>query len=326
MRVRWKWSVAPAAPIALAFLAVDSVFFVANLLKIFQGGIVPLLIGAVLFTVMITWHRGIELVREGLRPFGERSGEVLRRLRSGELLRPTGSVVFLSHSESEVPPAMARYIEQFRSLPEKVVVLSVAFEEQARISPDERVGVRAVLKNIWLVSVRFGFVEIPSLSSAMIAAKDKGCGVDLDRALHRQQGRDRPERGPASSIFQNVGVASHAVRLHVPQRRPRLGPLRPTARRSRRDRQASRGLIGCRPETLPDTVVFRAPCLCRPYTPRKFDGTRGLLPPLFVQNAAWGDILAASLVPIVLILPESGSNVTRSELTRVAAAARCVGV
>ncbi len=184
MRVRWNWSVALAAPIALAFLLVDLVFFVANLLKIFQGGIVPLLIGASLFTVMITWHRGIQLVRGGLKPFAAQSGDVLSQLRNGELLRPPGAVVFLSRSESEVPPVMARHVSQFRSLPEKVVVLSVGFEEQARIPPDERVRVRTVLENFWQVNVRFGFVEIPSLSSAMIAAKDKGCFVDLDTVLY----------------------------------------------------------------------------------------------------------------------------------------------
>ena len=183
MRVRWKWSVALAAPIALAFLVVDLAFFAANLLKIFQGGIVPLLIGGALFIVMITWHRGIELVRDGLRPFGERSAEVLRRLEHEELLRTPGSVVFLSRPGSEAA-AMARHVVQFQSLPEQVVLLSVGFEEQARIPADERLSVRTLAKHVWLVSVRFGFVEIPSLSSAMIGAKGKGCCVDLDTVLY----------------------------------------------------------------------------------------------------------------------------------------------
>ena len=200
MRVRWKWNAGAAALVAAFFLAIDLSFFIANLLKIFAGGFVPLAIGFALFTIMITWHRGIELVREGLKPFGERSDEVLRQIKGRELPRTPGSIVFLSRAETEVPPIMARHAAEFQSLPEKIVVLSVNFLEQPRVSPEERVQVRALDTDVWLVRVRFGFVEIPNLSAALLDAENQGCGIELDRIFY-MVGRDEVVPGKESKML-----------------------------------------------------------------------------------------------------------------------------
>ena len=206
MRVRWRWSVMIAAPIALFFLLVDVSFFGANLLKIIQGGYVPLAIGVALFTIMLVWHRGIGLVRDGLAPLGERAEEVLAKLRNNEISRPPGSVVFLSRSESVVPPLMARHIADFHSLPEKVVVLSVRFTEDARVPDGDRIKTRAVMDGIWQVTVSFGFVEVPNLSQALANAKELGCDIDLDQVLFLA-GKDDivpHEKRPNMPLWQRV--------------------------------------------------------------------------------------------------------------------------
>ena len=206
MRERWRWGAVPAAVVAGFFLLVDLAFFGANLLKIAAGGYVPLTIGVVLFTLMLVWHRGIGLVRDGLAPLGERVDETLSQLRAGTILRVPGSVVFLSRSESIVPPIMARYIGDFRSLPEKVVILLVRFEEEARIQGSERVTTRAVFEGIWQVTVRFGFVEVPNLSVALADAKRLGCDVDLDQVVYFAGHDDIvPQEGrPRMTLWQRV--------------------------------------------------------------------------------------------------------------------------
>ncbi len=206
MRVRWNWSVAVAAPIAGFFLIVDLAFFSANLLKIIQGGYVPLAIGVALFTLMVIWHKGIGLVRDGLAPLGERSDEVLAQLRDKTIPRLPGSVVFLSRSDSEVPPIMARHIADFHSLPEKVVVLNVRFTEDARVSASDRVKTRRVSDGVWLVSVCFGFVEVPNLSQALAGAKELGCDIDLDKTLYLAGHDDivPRERRPRMAFWQRL--------------------------------------------------------------------------------------------------------------------------
>lgn len=178
MRARWHWNLALASAVAALLLVVDLAFFAANILKIGAGGYVPLSIGIGVFTVMTTWHRGVELVRAGLAPLGERSDEVLAKLRDGSLLRVPGAAVFLSRSESPIPPIVARHVATFGSLPEKIVVLAVHFEDTPRIPPSERVIVSPVLDCLWQVRVRFGFVEIPNLMLALAEAREKGVDVD----------------------------------------------------------------------------------------------------------------------------------------------------
>ena len=206
MRARWNWPIAIAAPIALVLLGVDVSFFAANLLKIVQGGYVPLTIGVVLFVIMVTWHRGIELVRKGLGPLGERVEDVLAQLRANEIPRLPGSVAFLSRSDSPIPPIMARHIATFHSLPERVVVLSVRFEQEARVDTRDRIETRQVFDGIWQVKVRFGFVEIPNLSLALSAAKLEGCQIDLDEVIYLA-GKDdivRNETRPRLPVWQRI--------------------------------------------------------------------------------------------------------------------------
>jgi KUP system potassium uptake protein len=206
MRERWRWNIALAGSVAFILVLVDTSFFAANLLKIVQGGYVPLAIGFVLFTMMLVWHRGIGLIRDGLAPLGERVDEVFGKLSRDEIPRVPGSVVFLSRSESAVPPIMARYIADFRSLPEKIIVLSVKFIDQARVSASERTKTRQVFEGIWQVTVLFGFVEIPNLSQALLSAKDKGCDIDLDEVLYLAGHDDivPNERGPRMALWQRV--------------------------------------------------------------------------------------------------------------------------
>jgi KUP system potassium uptake protein len=183
MRARWRWPLAAALPVALVLAAIDLVFFSANLLKIGQGGYVPLLIGLAIFVIMTTWHRGIQLVKAGLAPLGERADQVLAEVESGKLIRVPGAAVFLSRYDSIVPPIVARHAASFRSLPETLIVLTVRFEDVPRVAPEKRMSVRTFPHNMWQIRACFGFVEIPNLSAVLNDARELGCHVDLDQLL-----------------------------------------------------------------------------------------------------------------------------------------------
>ena len=183
MRERWHWSMARALPIVAVLLLVDVAFFAANLLKILDGGFVPLLFGVTLFAIMITWHRGVLLVRAGTAPMAERTDQVLADLRSGRLPRTPGSAVFLSRTSEKVPPLMGRHIALFGALPERLATLAVKFEQVARVPDGRRVTVSEVMDGFWFIEVRFGFVEIPNLMTALAAAQEQGCDLDLGQVV-----------------------------------------------------------------------------------------------------------------------------------------------
>jgi KUP system potassium uptake protein len=184
MRQVWGWPTSIAVPVAGVFLVIDLAFFGANLLKITDGGWIPLLLGALLFVVMTTWHRGIQAVHARLATLTEPQASFLARFQGGHIPRVPGTAVFLSRDSSPAPPLLVRHVNDIGAVPESVVSLTVRFEEVPRVLMSERVTVEKVAERFWHVMVRFGFVEVPNLTLALTGARDLGCTIDLEHAIY----------------------------------------------------------------------------------------------------------------------------------------------
>jgi KUP system potassium uptake protein len=183
MREQWHWP----APVALLstgiFLAVDLVFFSANLLKIAEGGWIPLTFGALVFLIMTTWHAGIEAVRRQQAAEAMRPRQFRTWLRRRKIVRVPGTAVFFTRATEVVPYQIINMAEQFRSLPEIVIALTMSFEETPRVEPAKRLELDEVFPGFWQMSVHYGFVEIPSLPAVLRTAKLHGCPIDLAHAV-----------------------------------------------------------------------------------------------------------------------------------------------
>jgi KUP system potassium uptake protein len=184
MRTIWGWSRPLSLLVGGAFLLVDLAFFSANLLKLLEGGWIPLLLGAAIFLLMTSWRRGIEALRRIVADSEETPAGFLARLEQGRIPRVPGTAVFLSRTETPVPPLLVRHVAQFGAVQETIVGLTVLFDEMPRVSQTERADVHRIAPGLWHVTVRFGFVEIPNLANALRAARDQGCPLDLDEALY----------------------------------------------------------------------------------------------------------------------------------------------
>jgi KUP system potassium uptake protein len=184
MRRVWRWSVVVAVPVACVFLTVDLAFFAANLLKIADGGWIPLLVGIVLFVIMTTWHRGIDAVRRRLSELTQPENELRGRLLDESIPRVPGTAVFLGRSASPIPPLLRRHVEDMGAVQEKIVALTVDFADVPRVSAAQRISLEEVMRNVWHVTVRFGFVEVPNLTAALAAAREHGCSIDLHQAIY----------------------------------------------------------------------------------------------------------------------------------------------
>ena len=184
MRDRWGWS-APAALLASGvFLFVDTAFFAANLVKIADGGWIPLTFGGIVFVVMTTWHSGMEAIRRKLATMTESPAQFLERLQKRRIARVPGTAIFLTRITGAIPPLMILHVSQIRALPETVIALTVRFADIPRVSPSNRLELDRIFEGFWHLTVHYGFVEIPDLPSALRAAKDLGCPVDLDTAVY----------------------------------------------------------------------------------------------------------------------------------------------
>ena len=110
MRDRWGWS-APAALLPSGvFLVLDFAFFSANLLKIVEGGWIPLTFNAIVFIVMTTWHSEIEAMRRRLATMTEPPEKFLKRLEANRIPRVPGTAIFLTRIAEAIPPLMILHV------------------------------------------------------------------------------------------------------------------------------------------------------------------------------------------------------------------------
>ena len=178
-----RWSVAAALPPVAVFLVIDLAFFSANLLKIAEGGFVPLLAGAVMFAVMSTWRQGVAALRAAGAERVVAPDRFLKRLAEGHVPRVPGTAVFLTALREPIPPNMVGHVDQFGALQEHVVTLTVAFEPVPRVPPEQRITLQRYGGGVWHVIARFGFVEIPLLQATLGEATHQGCPVVPQEAV-----------------------------------------------------------------------------------------------------------------------------------------------
>jgi KUP system potassium uptake protein len=183
MRELWHWPMAAAILIAGVFIIVDTSFFAANLLKIADGGWLPLTLAAALFVIMVTWRTGVEALRATLLQTPESAENFLNDLKSGVIPRVEGTTVFLTRSTQKVSRLIMDHAHFVRVLPRNAIALSVVFENTPRIVGPNCTVVDTVGEGLWHLVARFGFFEIPDLRRALLSTKGLGAGVDFDKAM-----------------------------------------------------------------------------------------------------------------------------------------------
>ncbi|MGY4305492.1 KUP system potassium uptake protein [Bradyrhizobium sp. USDA 4369] len=200
MRKTWRWPLAVSILIAGLFLIVDVGFFGANLLKIAEGGWLPLTFGALVFFLMLTWRSGIDAVRESLAHASEAPEKFVADLAAGKVPRVPGTAIFLTRTYQKIPPLLIDHVKHMGALHQSVIALTILFEESPRIDDEERCGVEKIADGIWRVTMRFGFVEIPDLTAALKRVKGLDPSIDLDHAIYFAT-RDIIVAGAGSSLF-----------------------------------------------------------------------------------------------------------------------------
>jgi len=185
MRKVWHWPVALSLAVAGVFLVMDSAFFLANLLKIAEGGWLPLTVGAAIFFIMTTWRSGVDCVHDALEAPPEVAEQFLSDLAAGKIPRVPGTAIFLTKASSQkIAPLVIYHAQHMGSLHERVVMLMVQFEEIPRVSDEQRCHAEYIAEGIWHATVRFGFVEIPDLHGALSNLKHLDPLMDTETGVY----------------------------------------------------------------------------------------------------------------------------------------------
>ncbi|MBS0237154.1 MAG: KUP/HAK/KT family potassium transporter [Proteobacteria bacterium] len=180
MREILQWSVIKAAIVAGVFLTVDSMFFAANLVKIADGGYVPLILAASVYAVMYIWHIGQTAIRDRLRDRRKIPLSMfLEGLSAAGVSRARGSAVFLTRVKTETPPVISWYVDHSHSLQERVVALTIETQPTPWVDDASRATLTLEGPNFWRVNARYGFLERPDVTRLLDDLTKRGCGVDL---------------------------------------------------------------------------------------------------------------------------------------------------
>jgi KUP system potassium uptake protein len=107
-----------------------------------------------------------------------------RRLNAKTVARPPGTIVFLTRMTDKVPSQMVRHLEQFHSMPQTVIALTVRFGAQPRVRAAQRLEMAEIFPGFWEMRVNYGFVEVPDLPRALKEAKARGCPADFAKAVY----------------------------------------------------------------------------------------------------------------------------------------------
>ena len=178
MREIWGWSLPAAGTAAGLFMLVDAGFFAANAAKIAHGGFVPIVLAALVYAVMLIWHRGAAAVATRLQEAVVPVGEFVAELAARRVARVPGTAVFLTRTERDVPPVMAWAVRHNRALHQKLFVLTVTTQSVPWINDGERLDVAEIAPDFWRAAARYGFMERPDVPRLLAQAHERGCAID----------------------------------------------------------------------------------------------------------------------------------------------------
>jgi KUP system potassium uptake protein len=174
-RRRWGWPLWKAGSIVAVFLAIDIAYFAANIVKVEQGGWVPLVIAIGIFTLMTTWKRGRGLLHEKLRAATLPLDMFLNDAQLAKTVRVPGTAVFMTSDPDGVPVVLLHHLKHNKVLHQQVVLLSVMSAEVPELaSSGQRTTVTKLSQGFFRVTARYGFMETPNVIEIMKLSSAQG--------------------------------------------------------------------------------------------------------------------------------------------------------
>jgi len=175
----WKWPLWQTLAILVPLMFLEQIFLTANILKVFEGGWVPIAIAGCISLVMWTWVRGSRLLAKQTRKHEADLDWLLRKLEAKPPHRVPGTAVFFTADPTAAPTALMHNLKHNRVLHERNIILSIRTEDVPRVPRYERVIVDRVTDTFIRVVARYGFMETPSVPKIMEVCRRKDLNVDI---------------------------------------------------------------------------------------------------------------------------------------------------
>jgi KUP system potassium uptake protein len=223
IRYGWRYPLWLCVLATGCFFVVDIAFFASNLLKFFAGGWFPLLIGAGMFLLMLTWQQGRRLMSERLQSDSIELKPFLEALFIEPPLRVTGTAVFLAAEPGTVPNALLHNLKHNKVLHEVNLFVAVRHDEVPRVAADAQLRVQALGHDCWQVELRFGFKDEPDVPLALQRLRAQGLALpDMDTSYFLSRDTVVPTFGSEMALWRerlfagmhrNAAAAADFLRL-----------------------------------------------------------------------------------------------------------------
>ena len=175
----WQWPLWKAALLIVPFVVVDVTFFSANFLKLFEGAWAPLLFGATMVLLILTWRRGSGILSNKTRRTEVPIETLLRSLEKKPPHTVPGTAVFLTSDPGFAPTALLHNLKHNKVLHEHNVILTIITADTPRVREEQRVKITPLSKHFSRVSLKFGYMEQPNVPKALAIARKHGWQFDI---------------------------------------------------------------------------------------------------------------------------------------------------
>jgi len=172
-RRTWKWPVWQALPLLILFLSFDIPFFAANLMKFFDGGYVPIVVGLAFFVVMVIWRSGRQALRSYTHEHAQPLTELLATIDERVKLRVPGTGVFMTSTTTDVPMILEHHIQRIHVLHAHVVLLTIVFDHVPYVAAADRLEVSELGHGFTRIVARYGFMDRPDVPRMLTTAKQQ---------------------------------------------------------------------------------------------------------------------------------------------------------
>ncbi len=175
----WKWPLWLALFVAGSLFMIDLSFLAANLLKVVDGGYVPLLFGLAIVIIMWTWVRGSELVTRKARKESIPLADLMRMLEKSKPARVAGTAVFLTADTDTAPTALMHNLKHNKVLHKRNILLTIRAAEVPRIVEADQLKIDELCDGMTRITVTLGFMQTPRVPHILAMARRRGLDFDI---------------------------------------------------------------------------------------------------------------------------------------------------
>lgn len=179
---KWNWKPYRVYLLGGIFLIIDFTFLFANAPKIPHGGWFPLLIAAIMFTLMTTWKRGRRLLSLRLRDKSFPFEQFLAETNPKSIQKVPGTAFFLTTDPDMTPHSLIQNVKHNHILHERNFILSVVTREVPRVQDEQKLHIEEFPNGFYRIKCFFGFMEAPNIQEVLNTLSDHKIHCQLKEA------------------------------------------------------------------------------------------------------------------------------------------------